>query len=439
VNGPLERGRAEALVKGLAGLMKAQALYPAGHVAVVKARGGLSDALRDVFPEDAPLLVGAAEGYLVVGGVAFFDALPQAGELFRALERREVEGVILEPEVAAEEVARFCAWLRSEEAVPWEGRELSLTQLRRSGSGWERAVRVHRVAVEAVEKAYRELQEGRIPAPAAAIGCVREFSELLAENPTLLKGLVLIKDYDRYTFHHSVNVSLLSLLLAGQQGLCREDQEWVGVAGLFHDIGKTRTPAEVVRKPGRLTTAEWSVMLRHPEHGRDIVLEMGGFPHQVAQMVYEHHMRHDGGGYPTRPPQHCLAPQTPLITLADVYDAMTTHRTYSPPLPLPEAVEALENLRETHLPAWALDGFLEMMGPIPVGSVVRLGSGEVAVVSRLDDARNPVAVRIAMDPNGQRLPAGETHSREVGPGEVVSWVNPLVHGIDPVEVLRPDL
>jgi len=438
VSRPLERDRAEALVKGITSLIKAQGLYPPGHAAVAKAEGVIGEALAQAFPTGAPLLVGAADGYLVVGGVAFFDSLAQAGEFFRALERRDVEGVILEPEVRQEEVARFCAWLRADQGEPWEGSDLSLTQLRRSGSGWERAVRAHRVAVEALEKAYREIQDGRIPAPAAAVGCVREFSALLAENPTLIKGLVLIKDYDRYTFHHSVNVSLLALLLAGQLGLEAAEQEGVGVSGLLHDIGKTRTPAEVVRKPGRLTTDEWSAMLRHPEHGRDIVVEMGEFPQQIPQMVYEHHMRHDGGGYPARPRGYKLALPTPLITLADVYDAMTTHRTYSSPLPLPEAVAAIERLRGTHVPAWALEAFMKMMGRIPVGSVVRLTSAEVAVVSRLDKSGSVAEVRVAVGVDGRKLPTGEAPPREVGPADVVHWVNPLAHGLDPAEILRSE-
>jgi len=427
------------LIKGLAGLLKAQTLYPARHAAVVRAEGALREALGNAFPEGAPLLVGATDGYLVVGGVAFLDGLPQAGELHRCLEGRGVEGVIVEPEVQGDELSRFCAWLRAGDGPPWEGSDISLTQLSRSGAGWERGVRAHRVAVEALEKAYRDLRDGRVPAPEAAVGCVREFSHLLAENATLLKGLVLIKDYDRYTFHHSVNVSLLALLLARQKGLEGAEQEWVGVSGLLHDIGKTRTPAEVVRKPGRLTSAEWSVMLRHPEHGRDIVEEMGGLPPRVGQLVYEHHMRHDGGGYPTRPAGHALASLTPLVTLADIYDAMTTHRTYSPPMPLPEAVAAIALLGGSHVPEWALEVFLKTMGRIPVGSVVRLTSGEVAVVSRLDRAGKVAAVRVAVGAGGQRLPPGETPARELRPEEMIHWVNPLVHGIDPVEILRPDL
>lgn len=434
----LDRGRAEGLVRALAGLVKTQALYPEGHAAALRAAQTLGEALGGVLSEGTPVLLGAAEGYLVVGDVAFLDPQPQAAELFGLLEGRGVEGVILEPEASAGELARFCAWLRSSSEEPWTGSEVSLTRLRRGKGSWERALRAHRVAVEALEKAYEELREGRIPDPAAARACVQEFSGLLADNPSLVKGLVLLKDYDRYTFHHSVNVCLLTLLLGRQREVPEEELESLGVAGLLHDIGKTRTPADVVRKPGRLSADEWTAMLRHPEHGRDILQEMGSVAAPVPQLVYEHHMRYDGGGYPSRPSGYRLHPDTPLVTLADVYDAMTTHRTYSAPLALPEAVGALERLRGSHFPSEFLDGFLQVMGRIPVGSVVRLATGEVAVVTRLGPGGEVETVRVAINRSGARLPLAETPVREVRPSAVVHWVNPLAHGIDPLEVLSYD-
>jgi putative nucleotidyltransferase with HDIG domain len=432
----LDRGRAEGVVRALAALLKAQGLYPPGHTATVRAAREVEGALRRSMAGGAPLLMGTADGYLVVGDEAFLDSAPQAVEVFGLLEARGVEAAIIEPEVRGEEVERFCAWLRSPGGEPWVGRDVSLTRLRQGKGGWEGALRAHRVAVEALEKAYGELEEGRMPDLQAARSCVQEFSSILAENPALLKGLLLLKDYDRYTFHHSVNVSILALLLGQREGLDEADMDVIGVSGLLHDIGKTRTPAEVVRKPGRLTGEEWRVMLLHPKHGRDILEEMGGGPARVPLLVYEHHMHFDGGGYPPRPEGYRSDRRTPLVTLADVYDAMTTHRPYSAPLALPEAVAAMEGLRGRLLPPEAVDGFLRVMGRIPVGSVVRLVSGEVAVVCRIGSGGEVEAVRVVVTREGARLPPAEAPDRDVRPAEVVHWVNPLAHAIDPAEVLR---
>ncbi len=435
----LDRDSAEALVRALAGLAKSQGLYPSGHATVRRAEESVMTTLREALRQRAPLLLGNSDGYLVVGDVAFLGAPAQAMDMTRLLEQKEVEGVIVEPEVEVEEVRRFVAWLRDPDAEPWAGQSLNLTRLSPGGKGWDRAARVHKIAVEALEKAYQELEEGRIPDPRTAQECVREFSVILAENPELVKGLVLIKDYDRYTFHHSVNVSLLSLLLGRQLGLTEEGMECLGISGLFHDIGKTRTPQDLVRKPGRLTSAEWSMMWLHPTYGREILAEMEGLPGGTAEVVYEHHMRHDGGGYPPRDPDYVLTALSPVVTVADVYDAMTTHRSYSSPLPLPEAVAAMERLKGSHFLPQALDAFLEVMGRVPVGSVIRLRSGEVGVVTQLTDRGEVRGARVVASGDGRRLRPDEVVVRAIGPGDVAHWVNPLIHGIDPVEFVKDGL
>jgi hypothetical protein len=127
---------------------------------------------------------------------------------------------------------------------------------------------------------------------------------------------------------------------------------------------------------------------------------------------------------------------SPLITVADVYDAMTTHRPYSAPLPLPEAVKHMTQMRGDHLEPRALDAFLTVVGRVPVGSVVRLTSGEVAVVSRVDGKGDVAEARVVLAPSGVQRQAGACAPRNVTPAQVVGGVDPLAHGIDPVEILK---
>ena len=128
-----------------------------------------------------------------------------------------------------------------------------------------------------------------------------------------------------------------------------------------------------------------------------------------------------------------------LEGLADVYDAMTTHRSYSSPLPLPEAVAAMERLKGSHFLPQALDAFLEVMGRVPVGSVIRLRSGEVGVVTQLTDKGEVRGARVVASGDGRRLRPDEVVVRAIGPGDVAHWVNPLIHGIDPVEFVKDGL
>ena len=432
----LDPERAEVLLRALVGLGKAHALYPPGHRAVGRALGTLEQALGGAFPGGAPLVIGRTDSYLVVGEVPLVPEAPPASDMARWLRAREIEGVEVLPGARPREVMAFLAWLVRGEAGQWEGKDVRVTHISEDGA-WERGLRTYGDAMDALEQAFREAQEGRIPDPTRACQTVQSFIGLLGENPLVVQGLSLIKNFDRYTFHHSVNVSLLALALGQQLGLAPAALEVLGVGGLFHDIGKTRTPARIIQKPGRLTPREWELVGRHPELGRELLLDMPGVPPGADRIAYEHHMHHDGTGYPGRPAGYRTAPLSPLITVVDAYDAMTTHRSYSAPLPLPDAIDAVLRKSGTAFDPKAVEAFVAAMGRIPVGSAVRLATGEVAVVTRLDSEGRAAEARVAVDPAGRALPPGQRPCRRISPHDILRWVDPLVHGIRPHELLRP--
>lgn len=421
----LSRAEAEAFLKALLALHKARALYPPGHSMVLRAADALEHLARQILDAGEPLLLGVADGYLVAGGVAFLGDNPQARELAQRLQARELEGVLFAPEARASDLGAFLDWLRANGSEPWQNPRVTLTRLSREGEGWARGRRLHGDAVAAVVEACRNVEEGRIPDPTRAQECVAGFSRLLGENPTLVRGLTLLKDYDQYTYYHSVNVCLLTLGVGRQLGLRAEDLESVGVGGLFHDIGKTRTPVEVIRKPGRLSINEVSLVRWHPVYGRDILEQMAGLPPQVPRLVYEHHMRFDGGGYPSRGEGERLHPLSQLVCVADVYDAMTTHRPYSAPLPLPAAVKAMAAASGTHFAPPVLEAMLSILGPVPVGSLVRLATGEVAWVTRLSEEGQVAQVRLAATAEGEVLEGDRRAVRPVTPADVAGWVSSL--------------
>ncbi|MHB8766857.1 MAG: HD-GYP domain-containing protein [Deferrisomatales bacterium] len=432
------RPAAEALVRALAALLRAQGLYPPGHAVTRRARAAAAGALAAI-AGDQEIVLGVADGYLVVDEVAFLRGDDHAQELVRWLGRKAVEGVALTPGATAEELERFGAWLRADGPEPWlGGGGVRVVDLDREARAWRRGRRAYQTALTALDGAYREAEQGLIPDPDPAHQCVAAFSALLEESPAVVRGLALLKDYDQYTFHHSVHVCLLSLGVGRGVGLGPEALGALGVGALLHDIGKTRTPAAVVRKPGGLSTLEWALMHRHPEHGQHILRQMEGMPDAATRVVYEHHLRVDGRGYPEVPPGYRQGELSPLVAVADVYDAMTTHRSYCAPSPLPAAVRRLQELRGSHLWPGAVDAFVAFVGPLPVGSLVRLRSGEVAVVSRIGGAGQVVEVRVVVGADGAPVPEGQARSRPASDPEVVGWVDPLAHGVDPAAVLRGD-
>ncbi|MDF1551472.1 MAG: HD domain-containing protein [Deferrisomatales bacterium] len=433
---PVSRTVAERLLQALVGLVKVQALYPEGHGAEARARKTLAEVLHQVLGGGESLLLGCRDGYLVVGDVPFIGDGGSAAEVVAWLDARGAEGVTLRPGVRAEEVAAFCRWLRNAGPDPWQGERLVLTRLARGKEEWQKGLKAYRKALDAVQEVYEDLAEGRHPDPTRGRESVREFSALLQESPEVIQGLSLIKDYDRYTYHHSVNVCLLALRVGQQWRLSAHELETLGMGGLFHDIGKTRTPAAVVRKAGPLTAQEWAAMCRHPEQGRELVEEMALLPPDSTLLVYEHHMHHNGGGYPGRAPGYRVHPLSSVISVSDVCDAMTSHRSYNRPLSLPGAMQQLEQLRGKTLDPAAVDMLLAVLGPVPLGAVVRLPSGELGVVVAVSGEDEAVAVRVVRTTTGEELDPATGPVLHLGSGRDLHPVDPLAHRISPVEVLQ---
>ena len=434
--GRLQRAQAERLLQSVVGLAKVQGMYPEGHTAEDRARKGLAEVLREVLPGGEALLVGCRDGYLVVGDVPFIGTAGSAQDLERWLTARDIEGVTLHPGVQAQEVGRFCRWVRSPEPGTWAGDRIELTRLARGQETWQKGLKAYRDAMGAVQEVYEALAQGRTPGAEAGRESVRDLAALLEESPSVVQGLSLIKDYDQYTYHHSVNVCLLSLRIGHQWELSPGELETLGVGGLFHDIGKTRTPAEVVRKAGPLTREEWECMMQHPALGRELVAQMTPLPAESVLLVYEHHMHHDGGGYPRRPSGYRVQPLSSVIAVADVCDAMTSHRSYNRPLSLPGAVRELGNLRGKTLDPAAVDVLLAVLGPLPLGTLVRLVSGELGLVVAVSDADGGVAVRVVRTAAGEDLGPSAGPIRRLASPQGLHAVDPLLCPVNPVEVLQ---
>jgi putative nucleotidyltransferase with HDIG domain len=161
---------------------------------------------------------------------------------------------------------------------------------------------------------------------------VNHFVDIITEDSAALLGVAALKDYDEDTYHHSLNVSILSLLIGSQLNLQRPLLVTLGVAGLLHDIGKVRVPREVVTNPGKFTPGEEAIMRRHTVLGAYALRELPGLLRLAMVVAFEHHANYDLSGYPqitTKETPHLL---TRIVHIADVFDAATcARRTYRRP------------------------------------------------------------------------------------------------------------
>ena len=190
-----------------------------------------------------------------------------------------------------------------------------------------------------------------------------------------------LKTSDEYTFKHSVDVATISMILAKQQGLSRQDIYQIGVAGLLHDVGKTRVPLEILNKPGRLDDKEFEVMKQHSVYGYRMVKDKPNFNEAISLAVLQHHEKINGLGYPMGVNENQITPYAKILSVADIYDALVTERPYKQAFSQRDAVEMIMSM--THeLDMDAMKSFLESMILYPVDSIVELSNGEKAKVVR---------------------------------------------------------
>jgi HD-GYP domain-containing protein (c-di-GMP phosphodiesterase class II) len=296
----------------------------------------------------------------------------------------------------------------------------------------------------------RQVAVHRVPELRKSRAVVHEMVDSLTEERFSLLGLAAIQDFDPYTYQHSVHVSILALALGQELGLSRRDLADLGVAALFHDMGKIQVPKDVLQKPSRFGPRDWAVMRTHPLGGARALLHYGGrgaLAERIMLVSAEHHMRFDGSGYPRLGADWQQGLFSRLVSLADCFDAMTASRTYMRRPFTPDAVVRymLESSGRMFDPD-LLRLFVAKIGLFPVGSLVRLESGELAVVveppASMAELERPRVRILGMGPLGPVV--GEERGLATSPvadprGRIRAGCHPQDHGVDVDAVLTAHL
>ncbi len=171
---------------------------------------------------------------------------------------------------------------------------------------------------------------------------VRSLTLAMHGDQRMVLPLLKLKEFDQYTTTHALNVSVLSMGLAESVGCRPREIRAIGVAGLLHDIGKTRIPIEVLTKPGKLTDEERLIMNAHPVDGARLILQSEEDLDLAATVAYEHHIMLDGGGYPALHYRRECTLASRLVHVCDVYDALSTKRPYRDAWPSEKTLAYLE-------------------------------------------------------------------------------------------------
>lgn len=206
-----------------------------------------------------------------------------------------------------------------------------------------------------------------------------ELMKAIFDNDAVAVDIGMLKVSDEYTFKHSVDVATMAMIIGRQYGLNREEVHEIGVAGLLHDVGKSKIPTEVLNKPARLTDEEFALMKQHSLFGFQILKERDQFSEGIMLGVLQHHEKLNGRGYPLGVTGEKIHKYAKIISVADVYDALVTERPYKSGFPKNEAVEMIMAMTG-ELDIDAMRSFLATVILYPVDSIVTLSNGEKAKV-----------------------------------------------------------
>lgn len=211
----------------------------------------------------------------------------------------------------------------------------------------------------------------------------------IKQDESALLGLASIKNYDEYTFNHSVNVSIYAIALGQRIGIPKKHLGDLGMAGLFHDIGKTRIPPEILNKTEKLSPEEWAVIRLHPVTGAEMVIQMKEWGELSTRLIcgaFEHHLKYDLTGYPRLSRKKNLSLFGKIVAIADFYDALVRPRSYRKFPYVSEKILGfmLERAGKDFDPA-LVKIFINMIGIFPIGTLVLLDTNEMGIVMQTQE------------------------------------------------------
>jgi putative nucleotidyltransferase with HDIG domain len=407
------------LLKGLGTLRKLTGMYPARHPAIMQKLDELDAGVQRYLRQSAVLRIEVIHGEAHLDGLTFRDDSEASARIIWELADLGIDSIHITRGVTPDELLALSAFLWelkdhgggapiADQLAARGIRHVSLARLVALDTRW----RAHQWAespsdvydpayaesLDLMQRTFETVQEGKGLELATVRHIVQLLIQKVAGSSAALAQILAVKLYENLTYCHSVNVATLSLLIAKQAGFDEPTTASIAEAALLHDIGKTRIPLDVIRKPGALDKRERALMEAHTIFGAEILTEVDGLKPLTPTVALEHHRGVKGSGYPE------LGPAVPhfvsqLVAVADIYEAVTGARTYQDPGLPEQACLVLARLAGTKLNSAFVKAFVAAVTFFPVGSVVRTSRGETAVVIRTNpaDPLHPVVVPIGAD------------------------------------------
>jgi HD-GYP domain-containing protein (c-di-GMP phosphodiesterase class II) len=446
---------------GFHGAMRAIKLYPLENAAVVKALDDLTAATQALIQQEHELefrtsgefiFINATRLRLDLDNYASFSHLlglfrsggigslrvaetvtPREWLVFLSLVQAPAEG---EPEDRFEQLTSklTLANVHSLELGPPSAGGADIGDRQQAK---EAAKRTYAQSVAVSKEVIHSVRMGRAPNVKKLKRVVQAIVDQILNEETSLFGLTTLRDYDEYTFTHSVNVCIFAVALGRRLGLSKLQLYDLGLAALFHDIGKARVPVDVLNKTTALTEGEWRAIANHPWLGVLSLFQVRNaqdLPYRAMVVAYEHHMKMDLTGYPKPVRDRRMGIFSKIVAIADGFDAATTRRSYQTDPLTPAAV--LQEMRDN--PKRGMDpvvvkAFINLLGLYPVGTLVVLDTFELGIVHAVNpnpEMMSRPIIRVVSDAQGNILfPGTLVDLSEAGAGG--TFVRTIIKTADP--------
>jgi putative nucleotidyltransferase with HDIG domain len=212
-------------------------------------------------------------------------------------------------------------------------------------------------------------------------------ADSVIRNPDALMLLSALETRDEQSVTHSINVCTLSLIFGRYIGLEKKPLYELGTGALLHDIGETKVPNEILCKSEKRSPEELEVMKQHTRHGVELLMKTSGLPQSAIEIARDHHERMNGSGYPQKLLGDQLSLFTKIVSIADVYDSVTSGLHGKPAITCTEALKNMYVWRDELFDSLLVEQFIQCLGIYPIGSTIELNTGEIGIVISANPGR----------------------------------------------------
>jgi HD-GYP domain-containing protein (c-di-GMP phosphodiesterase class II) len=440
---------AKEFIRALSTAQQTYILYPADHPDRKLAVGQCVEQARLLVEtsSEVPVIFVARRGFYLGSTLLAREALTftrllnvfekaevEAVEFLRAVGEDDIDGllkVLLEDGDPQHEYSGITINRVKPRLEPEDERELYISRLLQTYAAGLELLRGTAASVAAGEGLNLD----------SATSLVEQMAGQVVSDPAQALLVTTVKSYDDYLYYHMTNVCLLSVALGFALGLEREQVIVLGIGGLLHDIGKVLVPREVLNYPGALNEEMWRLIQRHPVDGAGLLFATTrDLLHPASGIILEHHASFDLSGYPNLTAREHPTMSARIVSVTDCFDAITTKRSYRDADDRSRAMNVLKAASGDGYDPRIVRALTRMLGVLPIGTAVRLASGETAIVlEQREKAPMRPLVRILLDRSGTPVEPEErdlsTLTANAKKGRVVATLDPADVGIDMATLL----